>query len=368
MNHPASWLTSRTREWAFVFLLGSILSAETSPSAVYPFLVRLEHSNRESHACSLVKTSGDFHLEVDSGEQTRVFEGQLSQTQLLSLEHALDDRTLQNLSQQRIEEPLISNGRDTLQINIFRKDHWQDLLFETAESQAPFQHALEPLLRWLTNFGKLPHRELSEDAGKNNCLPPKKLVLKRRTPSLPESPPTSDGYSAAPILVPPATGVNRAPPALLFGMFSFRMSGTGAHQSCMLVADDGQYRFEDRVQPGGSKVVHNEVFLGRMSDEEIGQLRRILDSPSLAEIHHHEPPGGLVVRMMGDVLRLSIRRPSGVQEIVLSSNQRTSGYFYSGDGDLSLARDLLKFLGEHVENNQTPSFPASLRNDCKALP
>lgn len=155
---------------------------------------------------------------------------------------------------------------------------------------------------------------------------------------------------------------------MLFGMFSFRMARAGAHQSCMLIADDGQYRFEDRVQASGSKVVRTEISLGRMNDEEIAGLRQILDSPSLAEIRHHEPAGGVVVRMMGDMLRLLIRRPSGVQEIILSSSQRPSGYFYSGDGDLGRARDLLKFLNEHVENKKSGNSDSRLRNDCKELP
>jgi hypothetical protein len=136
----------------------------------------------------------------------------------------------------------------------------------------------------------------------------------------------------------------------------------------MLIADDGQYRFEDRVQPGENKAVRTQVSLGRMSGEEIAQLRQILDQPSLAEIRHHEPAGGLVVRMMGDMLRLSIRRASGVQEIILSSNRRSSGYFYTGDADLGRAQDLLKFLSEHIPKKVSGTSDSSQRNDCKQLP
>src|SRR5262245_16704234 len=175
------------RQLVFVLLLSFELSAQALTAASYGYLLRLEQANRDGHRCSLVQASGDFHFEVDVGEQTRVFEGHLNPTLLLGLEHAIDDTRLQNLSQPQIEEPLISRGRESLEISIFREDHWQELRFESAESQAPFQKSLAPVLRWLTNFEKLPHRELSEDAGKNNCLPPKKLVLKRRPPSPPHS-------------------------------------------------------------------------------------------------------------------------------------------------------------------------------------
>lgn len=356
------------RELVAVLWLGSLLRAQAPPATSYPYLLRLEHANREDHRCSLVKTSGDFHLEVDAGEQTRVFEGQLNQRQLGSLERALDDSTLQNLSQRQIEEPLIANGRDSLDISIFRQDHWQELRFEASESRAPFQKSLAPLLDWLAKFEKLPHRELSEDAGKNNCLPPKKLVLKRRSPALAEELPRTRDVARTPTAFSSLGAMNGASSSPLMGMFSFRMSGGGAHQSCILIADDGQYRFEDRVQQGENKAVRTRISLGRMSAEEIAALRQILDRPNLADIRHHEPPGGLVVRMMGDMLRLSIKRSSGVQEIILSSNQRASGYFYTGDADLGRARDLLQFLTEHVEKKRSGNVDPSLRNDCQQLP
>jgi len=354
------------RELIFVLGFGSMLSPQVAPPTVY--LVRLDHSNHEGHACTLIQASGDFHLEVDARDTTRVFEGQLNQTQIESLERSLGDSTLEKLSQPKIEEPLISNGRDALEISIFRNDHWQELRFETAESQAPFGKSLAPLLRWLTKLEKLPHRELSEDAGKNNCLPPKKLTLKRRPPALPESPPKTQGLVRAPIAVPSATAPDAAPISILFGMFSFRIAQGRAHQSCMLIADDGQYRFEERVQISSTKPIRTQGSLGRLSAEEISQLRQILDSPNLANIRHHEPAGGLVVRMMGDLVRLSIRRTSGVQEIVLSSHQHSSGYFYSGDADLGRARDLLEFLSKHVESKGSENLDPSLRNDCKELP
>ncbi|MBV9182817.1 MAG: hypothetical protein JO356_16015, partial [Acidobacteria bacterium] len=228
--------------------LGIRMSAETPTPSFYTYLLRLEHASADSHTCSLLKSTGDFHLEVEGGDQTRVFEGQLSPSQLLSLEKVLNDPMMQNLSQEQIEEPLMSEERDTFQIDIFRKDHWQNLFFRSNESQARFEHALAPLRRWLARVEKLPHRELSEDEGKNNCLPPKKLILKRRAPSLTESPHRPEAYSAAPILLPRATNGKSLSSSMLLGMLSFRVLGSGAQQSCALIANDGQYRFEHRVQ------------------------------------------------------------------------------------------------------------------------
>src|SRR5690348_15005113 len=144
------------------------------------YLLRLEHSSFESHSCALLQSTGAFHLEVDHDEQVKVFEGSVEPNQLLEIQRNLNSDPLVTLSQQKIEEPLIRTRHDELQITVFREDHWQDLLFRSSDSQQPFEQSLQPLVHWLDNLHKLPHRELSEDEGKNNCLPPKAIVLKKR--------------------------------------------------------------------------------------------------------------------------------------------------------------------------------------------
>ena len=70
---------------------------------------------------------------------------------------------------------------------------------------------------------------------------------------------------------------------------------------------------------------------------------------------------------MGDMLNISIARTNGIQKIILSSGftRRQMGFFYGGDADISIARPLLKFLSEHVENNKSGIVNPALRNDCQ---
>ena len=332
------------------------------------YLLRLEHGNLESHACVLLENGGAFHLEVDRGDETKVFEGQISAPELLKIRHHLDDGALNRLEQRQIEEPLVASAIDDLELDIFRGDRWRGLLFKSPESQQPYRRSIEPLLRWLGGLQRVPHRELSEDEGKNNCLPPKKVVLKKRGPPGPEP---SQGAASLPgsgrsaILpqapVPASSGA-------LFQLLSVAVNSQGANEKCMLIADDGRYRFESRRQKKGAKTIETQVAGGRLTATELGELRHVLDSPTLQNIRHHEPAGGLVVRMMRDMVRLWIRRPAGTQEIVLSGpDQRNSGFFYSGDADLRSARPLFEFLSQHIEK-KGGNLDSGLRNGCREIP
>ncbi|MBV9626298.1 MAG: hypothetical protein JOZ14_20205 [Acidobacteria bacterium] len=344
------------------------LAARLAPSqvAASSYLLRLEQGNLESHACVLLQNSGSFHLEIDHGDETKVFEGQLHPTQLAKIRQELDDPSLKALEQTKIEEPLVSSAVNDLRINVFRGDHWQELVFKSPESQQPYRRWLQPLVHWLSGLDRTPHRERSEDEGKNNCLPPKKVALKRR--NAPRAEPGSETIgqgSGGPATVSPAPP---SPPAALLQLLAVSVTSGGAKQKCMLIAEDGRYRFELRSQKSGRSQVDTQVAGGRLTAEELAELQGIVASPTLANIHHHEPPGGLVVRMMRDMVRLWIRRGTGTQEIVLSGPaQRNSGFFYSGDADLGRAQPLFEFLSAHIEQKRGNLDPA-LRNDCREIP
>ena len=154
------------------------LAAAQTPN--YPYLLRLEHSSFDAHSCALLQTTGAFHLEIYDGDNVKVHEGTIPPNDLLEIEADLNTPALVDLSQQQIEEPLIRTRHDELQVTVLRGDGWQDLFFRSSDSQRPFEGWLGPLVRWLDNLHKLPHRDLSEDEGRNNCLPPKPITLKRR--------------------------------------------------------------------------------------------------------------------------------------------------------------------------------------------
>lgn len=360
------------RQLIFVLITGICGFAQADLSS-YPYLLRLEHDNSEDRLCVLLRQSGSFHLEMVQGEGTRILEGTIGTNELAELERDLDSRTLATLSQAQIEEPLMRR-HDMLQINVFRTDHWQDLLFQSRESQEPFQQSLQPLIRWLHNLHKLPHQEFSEDAARNNCLPPRKIVLRKRPPSASAESSQPSPIIASRIIAPRSQQPN--PPQLsrpqpvptLLQVFSLSKNAEGAHQYCLIVAENGDYRFEKRTQKNGSRQVRTEVFRAEMTPDELRDLQQVLADPALVKIGHHEPPGNSAVPVMGDMLDISIARSNGIQKIILSSgfNRRQMGFFYGGDADISVARPLLKFLSEHVENNKSGILDPGLHNDCQA--
>lgn len=74
--------------------------------------------------------------------------------------------------------------------------------------------------------------------------------------------------------------------------------------------------------------------------------------------------------MSGEMMNLQIYRASTVQDVVLSStfNRRDIPFFYSGDGDISSAQPLLKFMTEHVWTAESGRLDPGLRNDCQSAP
>ena len=357
-------------------LLCGIASAQATGGPSFPYLLRLEHSTFENHACALLQTTGAFHLEIYGGEDVKVFEGTIPASDLLEIEGDLNSEEIVDLSQQQIEEPLIRNRHDELQITVLRGDGWQDLFFRSSDSQKPYERWLQPLTRWLDNLHRLPHRELSEDEGKNNCLPPKPIALKRRDADTPQSrvTPKTNGniLSAGPAAQPQPPQQPPAKPQLLSPLLSFysleRQSGS-AHESCVLFGENGMYRFEDRTQKTG-KPVNTKVIAGQIKPDELQQLHELLDDPALAGIKHHDPPGGIVVPMMGDMVEITVSRRDRVQHFVLSSRFNHTGFapFYGGDADSSAALPLRKFLSEHVENNSVGILDSRQRNGCSQAP
>jgi hypothetical protein len=347
----------------------------------HPYLLRLDHYTFEDHSCALLRTSGEFHLEVDHGDQVKVFEGAIDSRTLGEIETDLNSNPLLNLSQQQIEEPILRSGPyDKLQVTVFRRDDWQDLFFRSSESQRALKQWLQPLVHWLDDLHKLPHHELSEDAGKNNCLPRTPIVLQKRgaaqqhevsaktradvLPSGPVAQPTAPAPQDG-----PKSGGATAVGATILRIHLLEIKSGNAHDRCALVAESGTFRFEERKQKG-SKPVDTAVFSGNFNSDQLQQLRQILNDPNLVKMNHREHRGGRVVPILGDMLELSISRPEGNQQLVLSTafdHPQIPG-FYGGDGSFHNAEPLLKFLTEHVEGPQAERLSKEARNGCTELP
>lgn len=358
--------------WLFIASVAALASAQ-SDSRPYPFLLRISHETFNDYSCALLQTTGAFHLEFARGGDIKVFEGVTSPEDVSKIQRILEGPPLQVLSQEQIEEPIVRSRTEKLQLTIRRHDHLQDLFFQSIESEEPFKHLLEPLVGWLDDLHKLPHKEFSEEEGKQNCLPPREIVLKKRdsfpTPSRSFTP--SDWAAKSVLKVPPLAPMAPTKPVPvrpLLRAYSFAVKSSDARQFCTLIADNGRYRFEDRYQKMG-KPVNSKITVGVLNSEERAQLLTILDNPRLARIRHHEPRGSTVVPVLGDMLNLTITRPTGDQNIILSSSfGRQFGSFYGGDADIAVAHNLTKFLKDRIENSKAETLDKSARNDCTELP
>ena len=355
---------------AFVFLVASAAAAQAGSE--YPYLLRISHRTYDESSCALLQTNGRFHLELArEGGDVKVHEGTTSLEDVQKIQRILEHPELAGLSQRQIEEPIFSGRFEQLQLTTFRGDGWQDLFFQSAESEERFKDSLDPLVEWLDALHKLPHKELSEDEGKQNCLPPRKIALKQReTFSFPEVvAPNPLGIRSAlklPPLVAPTPTLSSATP--LLRLISVVVGSGDARQFCALIADNGRFRYENHLQKA-SKPVRTEIFAGHLSLDELSRLRSLLDTPELSSIQHHEPRGTDPVPMMGDMLNLSIARPNGVQEIILSSRYgHEFGTVYGGDSDIRAAAKLMEFLNHRLPEEKDGMLDNSARNECTALP
>ncbi|HKW17310.1 MAG TPA: hypothetical protein VJO35_07380 [Terriglobales bacterium] len=339
-------------------MLTTTFASAQVASDLAPYLLRLQHGNAYSSSCVLLQKSGAYHLELEDIENTKVLEGSLTADELQQLMTKLRV-FVDAVSEHQIEEPLITHP-ELLRLDIVRNGRWSEAKFLSAESQEPYRKSLEPLLRWLNGLHKLPHKELTEDAGKNNCLVPRKIALKKRSENAYLEP-------AMPSVAAPSSPI--PPPAALLRVLQMSMKSGTAEQRCALVVSNGAYRAEQRTQKTGSNRVQTKIDGGQLTPPELAELQRILDDRALSEIRHRKT-SRLSLPMSGEMLELEINRSSGPQDVVLSStfNQRETPFFYSGDGNIASAQPLLKFLAEHVQNNGLGGLDPELRNECTEAP
>lgn len=352
-------------------LIVALLPSMAAASDDFPYIFRIDHYVSGEQSCALLQTTGAFHLEQKGGDAVRVLEGTIPQKQLAEIENVLNREPLASLDQQQVEEPLLRTRFDKLQVDIFRHGKWQELLFRSSDSQEAFKQSLQPLLRWLDHLPKSPHRELSEDEGKNNCLPRGKIELKVRGAEMRSiTPRIASDRAGAPLRsvmadVPQTPGVTQ----LLLKFHSFERNSADARESCLLVAEDGAYAAEKRAQKAGDKV-HAASSAGMLDNVKLSELRKLLENPDLVNIHHREPPGrSPVVPMLGDMIQISIRRDGGEQHIVLSSwfGRPALPSIYVGDAAPQRAAGLLQFISTHMDVPAGGKSSRERQNVCNEM-
>jgi hypothetical protein len=136
---------ARIRQICLASVLFCGVAAAQARSA--PYLLRLDHSNFEGHSCALLQTSGRFHLEIDDGDDVKVFEGNIKSEDLTRIAADLNSAALIDISQSLIQEPLIGTRHDELQLTILA-----GFIFPKQRQPAAFQtlaSATRPLARYV---------------------------------------------------------------------------------------------------------------------------------------------------------------------------------------------------------------------------
>jgi len=90
--------------------------------------------------------------------------------------------------------------------------------------------------------------------------------------------------------------------------------------ACVIVGDDGQFRYE--VTPSSEERVpsNTKVYLGHLGAKPLQQLKELLRSPELANLKSAEPRGSLLNSYRLEV-SLRIHRRERTQELVMISDR-----------------------------------------------
>ena len=145
------------------------------------YFLRMERLRSDHDVCVLVRRDGQYHLERLHPYGIRVFEGELPNGALGSLEALLTKDRLFQLQQSDIAVPHTTGDKDQFFVSVLRLPHWQNLEFDSAESRKPYEEFLNPLLKWLDDLQKEKAKELTEESGRNNCLPAREVSLQTRS-------------------------------------------------------------------------------------------------------------------------------------------------------------------------------------------
>lgn len=93
--------------------------------------------------------------------------------------------------------------------------------------------------------------------------------------------------------------------------------------ACVIVGDDGQFRYE--VTPSSEERVpaNTKVYLGHLSSKPFQQLRQLLSAPALANLKSSEPRGSLLNSYRLEV-SLRIHRRDRTQELVMIADRASN--------------------------------------------
>ena len=106
--------------------------------------------------------------------------GPLAPDHFDALQTLLDDDRFHHLLPEAVSSSLLPTGLDELAISVPRQGHWVTLRFLSGVSSDRNRPLLHQFLKWNDGVLKGPHKKLSEESARNNCLPPDQIDLQAR--------------------------------------------------------------------------------------------------------------------------------------------------------------------------------------------
>jgi hypothetical protein len=357
--------------WILALLMGLAFRALPQSTANAPpgklrYLLRISRATPHLDTCVLLRGDGNYHLERDRDDATEVYEGEVAAEELSKLQQWLDNEQLRKLTNDQIVAPLVVRSVESLQINIFREDHVQYLLFPSIDSQSPFHESLAPLLEWFDELHKARHRTIPADSGKNNCLIPHRIELHTR----PEvSAKTGETASSAGGGVPqPQTDVT-APqpvPSYLVRLEYTRFVQREAERTCAVVYTSGRYHLEKSSQEIGGRV-RSQVYEASAEASELQGLGQLLDSPDLRALQHGNIPEGVMFSFTDSTV-VWIPRGEQVQHLEFATDLRVEaaigGHYIVNDKNTRLMRPLQKWVMTKLPADKTNLVAGATSNSC----
>ena len=312
--------------------------------------------------CVLLQTDGQYHLERHTIDKVHVREGRITAAELKDLVHALDSDAFSQLDQKQIPNLMLKSDADRIMLDVHRLRGWQQLSFPDSASREPFRAVMDPLLKWFVSLGRRKARKMSEEAGRNNCLPPSGTEFARRdAPRFKQPSPATAGTASAPPEVPAA-----AQSSFTLLMFEDRQVSFEPEVRCLLISPGGAFHLvrQSRTWKNG---LRNFVLDGQLSPPQLETLRAILNHPALAGDHDDLPAGDIIMTPDGFYTRLFIPRGLATQKLASWKSYRITNQVLSRDVEEHGLREmepLRRWLKDNIDEKAAIQVPVPANPRC----
>jgi hypothetical protein len=311
------------------------------------YLIRLERMQPTQDACVLVREDGQYHFERLLATKIDIFEGVLAVQQMQALQQSIDNDEVRKLTQDKIKAPT-THSPDDLFVSIARSGRWQNLKLLGSEAREPYREYVDPLLVFLEELPKEKHKSLSEDAGRNNCMPGGKIELGSR----------------------PKIALDSAKRYMMRVQITNK-SEYDLRNTCVLVYGEGHYHMEQWSQRLSSVYSEATVFEGQLPDNAVQQLRALLDDPALQNRPENAPPTDFPV-WQAEITALSIRRGDRIQKLAFWQyvGAKAPGSVYTPphrENGTRVIKPLQRWLTTNLKPDSNAELPSNEANSCQTL-